>query len=95
MEDQHVEYRYRSEASETVIVFVHGIHGSPLQFEHMIQKLNGAYSIENLLLPACEWCGRKVEHGALRISRQIDHAKHRIELRIDCRHVARSLGCIR
>lgn len=51
MENKHVEYRYRPEASGTVIVFVHGIMGSPLQFEYMIQKLNGAYSIENLLLP--------------------------------------------
>ena len=51
MEDKHIEYHFKSAASETVIVFIHGIQGSPLQFDYIINKLNGLYSIENLLLP--------------------------------------------
>ncbi len=49
--DQHTEYQYKSATSDTVIVFVHGINGSPLQFEFLVESLNGTYSIENLLLP--------------------------------------------
>jgi carboxylesterase len=51
MEDKHIEYHYKSKTSETVIVFIHGIQGSPSQFDYLIQMLNGSYSIENLLLP--------------------------------------------
>ncbi len=47
----HSAYYYKAEASDTVIVFVHGIQGSPQQFDFMIKALNKAYSIENLLLP--------------------------------------------
>jgi len=51
MENMHSEYQYTSEKSDTVIVFIHGIQGSPLQFNYLIEGLNGSYSIENLLLP--------------------------------------------
>ena len=51
METKHSEYHYKSETSDTVIVFIHGIQGSPLQFDFLIETLNGIYSIENLLLP--------------------------------------------
>lgn len=51
MEAKHCEYHYKSNTSDTVIVFIHGIQGSPLQFDYMIEKLNGSYSIENILLP--------------------------------------------
>jgi carboxylesterase len=51
MEPKHVEYRYKAESSDTVVVFVHGIQGSPLQFDFLVHGLNGLYSIENLLLP--------------------------------------------
>ncbi|MGI5971848.1 MAG: alpha/beta hydrolase [Oscillospiraceae bacterium] len=49
--NEHREYRYRCRCSDTVIVFTHGILGSPLQFEDMVEKLGGSYSVENLLLP--------------------------------------------
>ncbi len=51
MKERHAEFRYKSEGSDTVVVFIHGIQGSPLQFDYLIQRLNGTYSIENLLLP--------------------------------------------
>lgn len=51
MEVTHVEYLYTLQTSDTVIVFVHGIQGSPLQFDYFIQRLKGSYSIESLLLP--------------------------------------------
>ncbi|SHI16753.1 Serine aminopeptidase, S33 [Sporobacter termitidis DSM 10068] len=51
METAHLEYHYRLKTSDTVIVFIHGIQGSPLQFDYLIKKLHGTYSIENLLLP--------------------------------------------
>ncbi len=51
MDAKHAEYHYRSETSDTVVVFIHGIQGSPLQFDYMVEALNGLYSIENLLLP--------------------------------------------
>jgi len=51
METKHSEYHYKSEKSDTVIVFVHGIQGSPLQFDFLIETLKESYSIENLLLP--------------------------------------------
>ncbi|MDP4152498.1 MAG: alpha/beta hydrolase [Bacillota bacterium] len=51
MEYKHIEYHYKLEKSDTVIVFIHGIQGSPLQLDYLIQMLNGLYSIENLLLP--------------------------------------------
>lgn len=51
MDGGHTEYHYKAEGCGTVVVFIHGIEGSPVQFDFMIEKLNGAYSIENLLLP--------------------------------------------
>jgi carboxylesterase len=51
MKTSHMEYRYKSESSDTVIVFVHGIQGSPLQFDFLVERLKGLYSVENLLLP--------------------------------------------
>ena len=51
MDSKHIEYHFKAETSDAVIVFIHGIQGSPLQFDFIIEKLNGAYSIENLLLP--------------------------------------------
>lgn len=51
MGPKHAEYRYRAESSDTVIVFVHGIQGSPRQFDFLVRGLGGLYSIENLLLP--------------------------------------------
>jgi carboxylesterase len=51
MEKIHAEYSHRSDGSDTVLVFVHGIHGSPRQFDELIESLGGRYSIENLLLP--------------------------------------------
>ena len=51
MEAIHSEYHFELKTADTVIVFIHGIQGSPVQFGYMIEKLNGAYSIENLLLP--------------------------------------------
>ncbi len=51
MDTKHIEYHFKAETSDTVIVFIHGIQGSPLQFDYMTEKLSGRYSIENLLLP--------------------------------------------
>lgn len=58
LENRHAEYSYKAQKSDTVIVFIHGIQGSPLQFDFMIESLNGLYSIENLLLPGH---GKKVK----------------------------------
>lgn len=51
MAAHHLEYRYKAANSHTVVVFIHGILGSPLQFNYMIDKLEGVYCVENLLLP--------------------------------------------
>jgi carboxylesterase len=51
MSFQHTEVLYKAAGSDTVIVFVHGIQGSPAQFDALIEKLDGAYSVVNLLLP--------------------------------------------
>ena len=50
MQTVHSEYKYKS-SSDTVLVFTHGIQGSPMQFNKIINSLKGEYSIENLLLP--------------------------------------------
>ncbi len=67
MVGKHKEYRYRSENKATVLVFVHGIHGSPRQFDDLIELLGGRYSIENLLLPG---------HG---MTTREFHASHRAQ----------------
>jgi carboxylesterase len=63
MEGNHAEYSHRSETKNTVLVFVHGIHGSPRQFDELIEALGGRYSIENLLLPGHGMTTREF-HGA-------------------------------
>jgi methanogenic corrinoid protein MtbC1 len=50
METTHSEFHYKSDASDTVVIFTHGILGSPLQFDFMIEKLSGRFSIESLLV---------------------------------------------
>ncbi|NMA24689.1 MAG: alpha/beta hydrolase [Clostridiales bacterium] len=51
MAGAHMEFCFKARQSDTVIVFVHGILGSPSQFSYMIDKLGGIFSVENLLLP--------------------------------------------
>ncbi|HHT86423.1 MAG TPA: alpha/beta fold hydrolase [Clostridiales bacterium] len=46
----HKEYSHKAQ-SDTCIVFVHGIQGSPWQFNYLIDALDNKYSVENLLLP--------------------------------------------
>ncbi|NLO48316.1 MAG: alpha/beta fold hydrolase [Clostridiales bacterium] len=65
MAARHCEYHYKSEGSDTVVVFVHGIEGSPAQFDYMIEKLNGAYSIENLLLPGHGFTKKEFSHSSM------------------------------
>lgn len=51
MGTDHSEYCYNASDSDTVVVFIHGLLGSPLQFTYLIDKLSGMYSVVNLLLP--------------------------------------------
>lgn len=51
MAGDHSELCYKAYQSDTVIVFIHGILGSPSQFAFFLDKLDGAFSVENLLLP--------------------------------------------
>ncbi|NLA86877.1 MAG: alpha/beta hydrolase [Clostridiales bacterium] len=51
MTGDHSEFCLKLNNSDTVIVFIHGILGSPLQFHYLVDLLKSAYSVENLLLP--------------------------------------------
>lgn len=48
---KHAEYSYKAQGTGTLVIFIHGIQGSPAHFKFIIERLDGKYSIENLLLP--------------------------------------------
>lgn len=92
----HSEYCFQARHSDTVIVFIHGFLGSPTQFKYMIDKLNGDYSVENLLLPGHG--GTIKEFAASRMTQWQSYADERIRsLQNDYQNiilVAHSLGCL-
>lgn len=49
--NRHMEYLSLSPDSRAVIIFTHGIMGSPVQFEDLTQAFGQEYSYVNLLLP--------------------------------------------
>ncbi len=96
MAGDHSEFCLKLNHSETVIVFIHGILGSPSQFKYYIDTLEGRYSIENLLLPGH---GATInEFAASSIAEWQDYVDQRIQ-RLQSEYqniilVAHSMGCL-
>lgn len=96
MEANHTEYHYKSNTSDTVIVFIHGIQGSPLQFEFMIETLNRAYSIENLLLPGHGKTAREfIKSNIIRWQNYVDERVKKLQEEYkNIILVGHSMGCL-
>jgi esterase/lipase len=47
----HKEYKNHADGSDTVVLFIHGIQGSPQQFDYMVDALKGTYSIQIYSFP--------------------------------------------
>ncbi len=96
IEAKHLEYNYKSKTSDTVIVFIHGIQGSPLQFDFMIEKLNGTYSIENLLLPGHGKTAREfIKSNIIQWQNYIDERVKKLQQKYkNIILVSHSMGCL-
>jgi carboxylesterase len=96
MAGAHSEFCFKARHSDTVIVFVHGILGSPSQFSYMLDKLGGVFSVENLLLPGHG--GTMKEFAASGMAAWQDYLDERIR-RLQAEYqnivlVAHSMGCL-
>jgi carboxylesterase len=92
----HLEYCYKAQHSDTVIVFIHGILGSPSQFAFLLGKLNSAFSVENLLLPGHG--GTIKEFAASNMAKWQHYVDERVRrLQYEYQNiifVAHSMGCL-
>lgn len=96
MENAHAEYRRTPPGAGTALVFIHGICGSPRQFDFLIEGLDEGLAVYNLLLPGHGRDLRDFNHSGMKqwqgyVCRAVERLGRRYARVILAGH---SMGCL-
>lgn len=92
----HKEYIHLVEGSDTVVLFIHGILGSPDMFNIYIEKIPKEWSVYNMLLDGHGKTVTDFAHSSMRKwKRQVDRTVYELSLKYDkIIIVAHSMGTL-
>ncbi len=92
----HKEYIRQVEGSDTVILFIHGILGSPDMFKEYISNMPEQWSVYNMLLEGHGKTVRDFAHSSMKKwKRQVDHTLYELSIKYNkIIIVAHSMGTL-
>lgn len=80
----HKEYIRLVESSDTVVLFIHGILGSPDMFNRYIEKMPKGWSVYNMLLDGHGKTVTDFAHSSMKKwKRQVDHTVYELSIKYD------------
>lgn len=92
----HKEYIREVEGSDTVVLFIHGILGSPDMFKEYISNMPEQWSVYNILLDGHGKTVKDFAHSSMRKwKRQVDHTLYELSIKYNkIIIVAHSMGTL-